>query len=273
MTVSDSQGVGEHILRDKLLASGIHLSISTAIFVVLSYLILFHWYPQPFFLSDGGWQGIRIIAGVDLVLGPVLTFVVFRKNKPSLKFDLGLIALFQISALIWGIWAVYNERPVVAAFAEDAFFTIPSYQLEEAGMNDEQLPRLDANTPAMVFVEVPMDPDARMELFSRSFASGKPLHFNTELFRPLTQQNLNRIQAHSIDMLAYLSDKPGARALFDAFIEQHETEHQRLAYLPLRARYGKYIAVFDTASGRFVDVLNIRPPEDATFSVRMSPNS
>ena len=40
------------------------------IFIIIGYLILFHWYPDFFFASDGGWQGIRIIAFVDLVLGP-----------------------------------------------------------------------------------------------------------------------------------------------------------------------------------------------------------
>ena len=45
-------------------AFAVHLGISLVIFIILGYLILFHWYPDFFFASDGGWQGIRIVAFV-----------------------------------------------------------------------------------------------------------------------------------------------------------------------------------------------------------------
>ena len=47
-------------------AFAIHLGISLAIFTVLAYLVLAVWYPDLFFTTDGGWQGIRIIIAVDL---------------------------------------------------------------------------------------------------------------------------------------------------------------------------------------------------------------
>ena len=60
------------------------------------------WYPTPYFAIDGGWQVLRILAGVDVVLGPLLTFIVFKIGKPSLKFDMSCIILMQIGALIYG---------------------------------------------------------------------------------------------------------------------------------------------------------------------------
>ena len=74
-------------------AAGIHLGISFVIFVFLAYLVLFEWYPGIFFNTDGGWRGMRIIVGVDLVLGPTLTLVAYKAGKPGLKFDLTAIAL------------------------------------------------------------------------------------------------------------------------------------------------------------------------------------
>jgi hypothetical protein len=76
-------------------ASFYHFLISFAIFILLSYLVLMVWYPEFFYSIDGGWEGMRIIIGVDLVLGPVLTLIVFRAGKPGLKMDLTLIGLFQ----------------------------------------------------------------------------------------------------------------------------------------------------------------------------------
>ena len=50
-------------------AFSIHFAISFVIFLILLYFILVQWYPQPLFSTDGGWRVIRIIVGVDLVLG------------------------------------------------------------------------------------------------------------------------------------------------------------------------------------------------------------
>ena len=77
----------------------IHLAISFVIFLVLAYMIVVYWYPLPFFHTDGGWQGFRIIVGVNLVLGPLLTLIVYKPGKPGLKLDLTLIGLAQAAAL------------------------------------------------------------------------------------------------------------------------------------------------------------------------------
>jgi hypothetical protein len=66
-------------------AFGIHLGLSFVIFVVLAYLVIFVWYPSFFFDTDSGWRGMQIIVGIDLVLGPMLTLVVFKAGKPELK--------------------------------------------------------------------------------------------------------------------------------------------------------------------------------------------
>ena len=66
-------------------AFAIHLLISFVIFIAITYLVVFKWYPDIFFDTDGGWRGMRIIIAVDLVLGPLLTLVVFKAGKPGLK--------------------------------------------------------------------------------------------------------------------------------------------------------------------------------------------
>ena len=108
----------------KLKAFTTHLGISLVIFLIVLYFILVEWYPFPYFNTDGGWQGIRILAFVDIVLGPLLTLLVFKQGKRYLKFDLSIIALIQISALAWGISVIQRERPLAAVFIEDYFLTV-----------------------------------------------------------------------------------------------------------------------------------------------------
>ena len=80
-------------LKYKLKAISIHLLLSLLIFVVILYFILFDWYPEPFFTAQGGWQGIQLMAFVDLVLGPVLTFIVYDqlKQRKLIILDLSVI--------------------------------------------------------------------------------------------------------------------------------------------------------------------------------------
>ena len=47
--------MSKELLIIKLKATAIHFSLSIVVFVVLAYLILYHWYPQPYFTIDGGW--------------------------------------------------------------------------------------------------------------------------------------------------------------------------------------------------------------------------
>ena len=118
-----------------------HLGISLIVFLILGYIILFHWYPDFFFASDGGWQGIRIIAAVDLVLGPMLTLVVYKQGKPSLRFDLTCIGLFQAVCLAAGVWVVYSERPVAMIYADGLFTTQSADDYHKAG---QEVPDLES---------------------------------------------------------------------------------------------------------------------------------
>lgn len=59
----------------------IHFLWSLIIFLVVVILLVFFWYPVPNFNASGGWQGLKIAASVDLVLGPLLTFVIFNPKK------------------------------------------------------------------------------------------------------------------------------------------------------------------------------------------------
>ncbi|KAB0769044.1 hypothetical protein F7O87_33620, partial [Pseudomonas aeruginosa] len=66
-----------HFAGSRWRAFFIHLLISLAIFIVLLAIICLWWYPGALFEIAGGWQGVRIVAAVDMVLGPLLTLVVY----------------------------------------------------------------------------------------------------------------------------------------------------------------------------------------------------
>jgi hypothetical protein len=105
-------------------AFAVHMAISLVIFFILSLCITQYWYPGILFDTDNGWKAIGMIIGIDLILGPLLTIIVFNPKKSSLKFDLSIIALIQVAALIYGSWTIHQTRPVALAFINSSFSTI-----------------------------------------------------------------------------------------------------------------------------------------------------
>jgi hypothetical protein len=102
----------------------IHMAISLVIFFILLACINQYWYPGILFDTGNGWKAIAMIVGIDLILGPLLTLIVFNPLKSSLKFDLTIIALVQSAALIYGTWTIHKTRPIALAFINTSFMTI-----------------------------------------------------------------------------------------------------------------------------------------------------
>ena len=131
-------------------AFAVHMAISLVIFFILLVCITQYWYPGILFDTGNGWKAIGMIVGIDLVLGPLLTLIVFNHNKSSLKFDLAIIALVQTAALAYGTWTIHQTRPVALAFINTNFMTISANSLLGKGL-EKKIERLKTNQLFYVF--------------------------------------------------------------------------------------------------------------------------
>lgn len=249
----------------------IHLGISAAIFLVLLYLIVFVWYPFPFFTADGGWQGIRIIAGVDLVLGPVLTFAVFRPGKKGLKFDLTLIGLVQTVALVFGTWLVYQEHTAVVTYVDGAFYSLNSKQVKTAEGKAAQVVAAATTTPPYAFVRLPDDKKARTDLIMQTVFAGWALHQLGDQYEALTPDNLREVFAHGLDINKYAQVSEENREKIDLFLKKHGGSASDYAFLPLYCRYTDVILVLSRQDGQVVDALAIWPQLPLPANTELAP--
>ena len=62
-----------------------------------------------------------MLLAIDVILGPVLGFIVFKEGKKTLKMDLAIIIVLQLSALSYGLFSIYQGRPVWLVFQNDHF--------------------------------------------------------------------------------------------------------------------------------------------------------
>lgn len=166
-------------------AFAIHIGISIAIFIALLTVILTLWYPGILFSIDGGWTGLRIVIGVDLVLGPLLTLIVFKAGKPGLKFDLTCIGVFQAACLTAGMWIVYSERPLALVLAYDTIYSLAADEFSEFDKDASVLEQFPGSYPKLLYTELP-DNDISADIVNiRSQFMGDPLFMQTERYRPI----------------------------------------------------------------------------------------
>lgn len=111
-------------------AAAIHLFISIFVFSLFLALVLGVWCVYPFYHTEGVTNILYIMAAVDVVLGPLLTLLLFKSGKKGLMFDIAIIAIFQIAALIFGAHTVYSERPSYIVFGDNKFDAVVNAEID-----------------------------------------------------------------------------------------------------------------------------------------------
>ncbi|HRD68348.1 MAG TPA: type IV pilin accessory protein, partial [Candidatus Competibacter sp.] len=163
----------------------IHLSASATIFLVFLGIMFFAWYPPPYFEIDGGWKVLRILAEVDVVLGPLLTLIVFKPGKPGLKFDMSVIVLAQLAALLYGATIIYQQRPAFTVFGVDRFSSVAAKEMDFEKLKFPELKRIAGIGPLLAQARPPDDPKLRQDIMFGVLLEGqKDLEFRAEFYEP-----------------------------------------------------------------------------------------
>lgn len=164
-------------------AFALHLCLSLLILGLLLGIIFFYWYPYDF-IKTGGSEGLKILAGVDLVLGPLLTLIIFNpaKKKHLLKLDLSLIAMAQASCMALGLWLIYNERPLVQVLADDGVHVLArsNYEVYHKNINTLDLP---GSNPKFAVLDFPTDAGQLRILKFINSVKGSPYELDTSRYR------------------------------------------------------------------------------------------
>lgn len=99
----------------------LHLLISILIALAILAIVFFIWYPSPLAKAVGVTHIFLMLLVIDVILGPLLVFLVYKEGKKTLKIDLMVIILIQVTALSYGLYSIAQARPVWIAFNQDRF--------------------------------------------------------------------------------------------------------------------------------------------------------
>jgi hypothetical protein len=238
-------------------AAGIHFLISVVIFAAVILPLLMMWYPPPLFFADGGWDVIQIAGCVDIVIGPLLTMVVFKPGKKHLKLDLSVIALLQFAALAWGVPLMYQERPLFLAYAEGRFGTVARSQIANAKRPLEELLGLGSDNPVRVLVRLPADPAQVRAVRQAQSSHGKSLFSLAEDYEAMTPQSYQHVYSQAFDMTDWLKRHPEMKPGYDNFMQKAGTDPKEFAFIPLICRYKNVLLIFRRSDNSIAGSLDI----------------
>lgn len=119
-------------------AALIHLGVCALVAVALLGLFWFVWYPAPLFRAVGGYEIFLMLLAIDVILGPLLTLVVFNARKKSLKLDLAVIGIVQLVALAYGVHTLLVARPVYVASLGNRFVVVQANDVQDADLAKAQ---------------------------------------------------------------------------------------------------------------------------------------
>jgi hypothetical protein len=200
-------------MKFRLKALGLHLlASSTALSLILGSLYI-GWYRWPgWYLADVA-HVVIVMVGVDVVLGPTLTFIVARSTKPrrELARDIAMIVTVQLVALIYGTVSLWNGRPLYFAFSETVLQMVQAYDIDadEWALGHQKNPELAPHwysLPRWIWAPLPKDPDERAKIVSSAVGGGDDVISMPRYFKPW-EQGLPELQTQlkKVDDVAYFS--------------------------------------------------------------------
>lgn len=247
-------------------AFGIHLAISLMILAGLLYLLFFIWFPDYLFDTDGGWQALRVIAGVDIVLGPMLTLIAANPQKTAavLRRDFAIIALIQTLALGGGTWLAWDNRPQAVFWVEGMFYSLPRSAFADEPAARAALSRMPGDDPKQVTIAMPASPIERSEIFAAVLKRGSSVQFEPALYRPFNAQD----PAIAGAAARYLAELPPAtrQALIDQGVDMAALEAGRLLLIPTFSRYRTYHVLVDAADSTVATAIRVKPNTHIRYS-------
>lgn len=233
----------------------IHLTGSVLLGLLVVALVFLIWYPTPLHHATGVTAIFFIVVGVDVVIGPVLTLIVFKPGKKTLRFDLTTIVILQLIAFGYGIWVVAEGRPVWLVFNVDRFDLIQAYKVDSRHL-DEARPEYRSIPwfgPRWVSAHAPADLDKRNTLTFESVFGGVDLPQRPDLYQSLTvETDTIRQKAQPLNQLSRYNPPEAVRAEIARWPEAD-------AWLPMMAPAKSVTVLLRKDQAKVVAVVNLNP--------------
>ncbi len=251
-------------MRFRLKAFALHLSGSVcALSLILGGLYL-GWYRWPGWRLADAIHVVFVMIGVDIIVGPLLTFVIARASKPrrELARDISMIVAVQLCALIYGTVSLWNGRPLYYAYSETVLQLVQAYDIDaqESALGRRLNPDFAPHwysLPRWIWAPLPQDKQLSAKIVKSAITGGDDVISMPRYFQPW-ERGLPALRAHlkKVDDVSYFprSEKKRLKERMQAA----GLPTDQLNSIPLIGRGYPLLAVFDPVSVKMIAILRAR---------------
>ncbi|PVY90916.1 hypothetical protein C8C95_1764 [Acidovorax sp. 99] len=244
-------------LRERLRACGIHLGASLCVALLAAMLVFGLWYPFPYREVSGGRTLFLLVVCIDVIIGPMITLVIFNKTKrqKELVMDLAVVGALQLAALIYGLWTVFVARPVHLVFEYTRMSVVHAIDIEpdQLAKAPTALQVLPVRGPTLIALRPFRD---ATEQFDATMAAvgGVPLAARGDLWQPYSESRAKVLEASkpAADLRLRFADQS---ALIDAAVHKAGRPLSQLRSLPMVGRDNAWTVLLDSATAEPVGFL------------------
>jgi hypothetical protein len=232
-----------------------HLFISAVVVGIFLAVTFFVWYPAPYFEVDGANSVIGILAMVDVFLGPILTFIVFKSGKPRLKLDLGMIAAVQLTAFVYGAHVIFTERPGYVVHLVDSFLVVPTSAVD---FSESSYPELEVGLftgPTLTYLRYRKEGESFEQVLARISAAGD-ISTKAEFYEPY-ENGVEDILAQAMPASRILEKSEKDAAVLQKWLREHNLDVSMLMYARLTGKNKAMAMLLDASSGEPLGAIDV----------------
>jgi len=245
----------------RIQAGLIHLCISCVVALGAAALVFLVWYPAPLSTVQGVSRLVLILISVDVIIGPLITTIVFDRSKKSLPFDLGVVATLQLVALLYGLHAIFIARPALLVYNIDRFDVVPALDVDQnslaAALQKGGTP-LSWWGPEIVAARLPKETSARNKILFSAVRGGADLPQLPEWHVPYASESAAvRARLRPLAELRKVN-KMSAQG-WKEFTHTLPLPESELGYLPLSAKVRDGSVIIRRNDGEIVRIVLLEP--------------
>ena len=234
--------------RAAIQAASLHLLYSVVVALLAAALVFGFWYPFPYRELSGGRELFLLVVIVDVACGPLLTMVLFNPAKPRAELwrDLGLVALIQLGALGYGLWTVWEARPLFLVLEIDRFKVTAAPDLRAgsmAGLPASLQPHWWTG-PSTVAIREPKDTQERSAVMLESVQGGRDYADRPEFYLPYKGAAALKSLQRAKPLAVFLQKQPDQQEAAHKLALNKGADLAQWLYLPVMARQD-WVAVLD----------------------------
>lgn len=236
--------------KGRLYAACIHLGVSLSIAALAAAVVFGLWYPYPYREISGGRSLFLLVVFVDVVMGPLITLVIFNRNKPrrELMTDFLVVGLLQLAALSYGIWTVFVARPVHLVFEYNRMAVVHAIDVDPALLSKapKELQTLPMTGPTAIALRPFKDSAEQMDATIAAMG-GAPLPARSDLWQPYRDSVVDILK--EAKPAAELETRfPSQVSVIHRAVESTGKTVPQLRYLPLLGRNNAWTVLLDAAT-------------------------